>query len=587
MFTRIKSAYNNLGIHRKMLLLISALLLGSFAFYALVLSNLYETYDSQMYEKTSELLNMSSVGIENQLKDMEHLSFKVVTDEQLQRYLTELEQTNSVYQKNVLRKKLTNRLIAFAGSEPFVYSMMVIDKEGEVMSAGNREGIPAELRTDLTTLADQNNGANAWYVGGKSSLLAVRQFKAFTGSTFTLKNLGTVIIRIRIDRIVDKQVHQLAGSTLVIADHQEIVYPEKLSFSETEINQELSRNQPYGVVNLPEGGYFSARIQSPYTGWTYLHMTPFDPMFERITWMKRLVTIIFIAIFLLGLAFGTRLSRSITRPMERLLQKMRTVETGNLDRLEELTLGPVPEGSQTEVGLLHRTFNRMLRRISELIDENYAKQLIIRETELKALQAQINPHFLYNTLESINWMAKVNKQSKISEMVEALGFLLRSSVNMSEKLIPLGRELDIVYSYVTIQQMRFEERLHFEVDIPDDLKDALIPKLTLQPLIENAIHYALEPSVNVCHIRIVARHEEDVLYISVEDDGPGMTAEFLERLHSGQVQTRGEGIGLSNIIERIRLTFGSEYGMEIESLPGVITAFHIRIPYERGEAQDV
>ena len=126
-----------------------------------------------------------------------------------------------------------------------------------------------------------------------------------------------------------------------------------------------------------------------------------------------------------------------------------------------------------------------------------------------------------------------------------------------------------------------------KVDIPDDLKDALIPKLTLQPLIENAIHYALEPSVNVCHIRIVARHEEDVLYISVEDDGPGMTAEFLERLHSGQVQTRGEGIGLSNIIERIRLTFGSEYGMEIESLPGVITAFHIRIPYERGEAQDV
>lgn len=99
MFTRIKSAYNNLGIHRKMLLLISVLLLGSFAFYALVLSNLYETYDSQMYEKTSELLNMSSVGIENQLKDMEHLSFKVVTDEQLQRYLTELEQTNSVYQK--------------------------------------------------------------------------------------------------------------------------------------------------------------------------------------------------------------------------------------------------------------------------------------------------------------------------------------------------------------------------------------------------------------------------------------------------------------------------------------------------------
>ncbi|WP_458120198.1 sensor histidine kinase [Paenibacillus sp. Z6-24] len=589
MLTRFKSAYINLGIHRQMLLLISVLMLGSFASYLLVLNTVYNTYDSQMYEKTSELLNMSSVEIENQLKDIENLSFRVVTDEQLQRYLSQLQQESSIYEKNVIRKKITNRLIAFAGSEKFVYSMMAIDREGEVMSAGNREGIPAVLRTDLVRLAKDKAGSNSWYVGEQGSLLAVRQFKEFSGSTFTLNDLGTIIVRIRIDRIVQQQMESSSGSQLIISDGEEIVYPSELvlPLNKDAISQELQRSQPYGVVTLPEESYFSARIQSAYTGWTYLHMTPFDEMFQRMVWIKRMVTIVFIGIFLMALLFGTWLSRSITRPMERLLQKMRTVETGNLDQLGELTTDPVTASAQNEVGMLHRTFNRMLRRIRELIDENYAKQLVIRETELKALQAQIDPHFLYNTLESINWMAKVNKQTEISRMVEALGFLLRSSVNMSDKLIRLGDELDIVRSYVTIQRMRFEERLDFIIDVPEELLDTHIPKLTLQPLVENAIHYALEPKIEVCHIRITARLEQDVVHITVEDDGPGMTPEFLDRLYQGQVRTRGKGIGLSNIMERIRLTFGPEYGLSIESEPDVCTAFHIRIPYEKGEMYDV
>lgn len=266
---------------------------------------------------------------------------------------------------------------------------------------------------------------------------------------------------------------------------------------------------------------------------------------------------------------------------------MKQIEKGDLDNLEEQSLGVVSQTAQDEVSQLNRTFKMMIRRIRELIDENYAKQLIIRETELKALQAQINPHFLYNTLESINWLAKMNKQAKISEMVEALGYLFRSSIGLKDPLITLEKEITIVRNYVIIQKTRFDERLDFRMDVPEHLHDALIPKLTLQPLIENAIRYALEPNIEPCTISITVSEDEQGLDIRVSDNGPGMSAEFIKDLQMGRVKTRGEGIGLANIAERIQIVFGPEWGTSIESEPGQGTTIHVRIPYLKGVLENV
>ncbi|KZE71535.1 two-component sensor histidine kinase [Paenibacillus polymyxa] len=582
--TYFKSAYKNAGIHHKMVLLITALMLVNFAVVAVILKYVFHIYDNQMYKKTSEVLNISSIGIENELKDVEKVTFKVITDEQLQRYLLQLEKETSPYVKMVLRKKITNRLIAFAGSETYVYSMMVIDKEGQVMSAGNREGIPQELRSTLTELADKYDGSHAWYAAGHSSLLAARQFKSFTDSNFTLNGLGTLAIRVRIDRIVADRV-QTSGrdGQLMITDGRRMIYPETPLLSEIDIQAELGRKQPYGIATYTGGTFFAAQIKSSYTGWTYLHITPFDDMFRSMTIIKEIVSAIFVIMLLIALALGARLSGSITQPIVQLIQNMRKIEKGDLDRLEEEALGAVPLSTQDEVGLLHRTYKKMIRRIRELINENVAKQLLLRETELKALQAQINPHFLYNTLESVNWLAKANKQDRISEMVEALAFLLRSTVSFEEQLIPLQKELDIVRSYVTIQKTRFDERLDFHLDVPEELMDAQVPKLTLQPLVENAIHYALEPRIEPCRITIVVRESEGALFLRVEDDGPGMTPDFLEKLRSGQITTRGRGIGLANIQERINLTFGTHWGIELHSESGTGTSIHVCIPYVKGD----
>ncbi|MCY8278408.1 sensor histidine kinase, partial [Bacillus inaquosorum] len=206
-----------------------------------------------------------------------------------------------------------------------------------------------------------------------------------------------------------------------------------------------------------------------------------------------------------------------------------------------------------------------------LMEENVEKQLIIKETELKALQAQINPHFLYNTLESINWLAKANQQKQISKMVESLGFLLRNSIHMEKDTVTIQEEADIVLHYMTIQRFRFEERLNFTLDIDEEVKHCLIPKLTLQPLAENAIQYALEPFTRPCAIRLQAKKTKNCVCITVEDNGPGMDERILET--SG-----GRGIGLWNIRERIRLTFGESYDLHIQSEQGKGTRIVITIP---------
>lgn len=574
-----------------MILLISFLLLLSFLFSLTVLQYVYRIYDKQIYEKASEVLGMSSISIENELRELEQLSFTVVSDEQIQEYLRKLQNNPEPYERQVIHNKIINRLVAFAGAEKYVYSMMLMDTNNGVMTAGNREGVSQDLQDKLKPLAMEGEGSTVWYThGDKNSLLAVRQIKSYTGSTFTLDNLGTLVIRVRIDRVIaDSTSNPSDGDQIIVVDSStgQAIYPETPILIPKELQDEMGNSDPYRTAKYKSGTYFIAKTKSSYMDWTYINATPFNEMFKQITFVKRLVVLIFAFISFIGLLLGYRLARSIVRPISKLTQKMKRIEKGDLDYLEEQALGLISQTAQDEVSQLNRTFKMMILRIRELIDENYAKQLMIRETELKALQAQINPHFLYNTLESINWLAKMNKQSKISEMVEALGYLFRSSIGLKDPLITLEKELNIVRNYVIIQKTRFEERLDFRMDIPEHLQDALIPKLTLQPLIENAIRYALEPNIEPCTISITVSQEEQGLDIRVSDNGSGMTADFIRDLQQGRIQTRGEGIGLANISERINLVFGQEWGTVIESEVGVGTIIHVRIPYSKGVFENV
>lgn len=579
----LKQVYGGLRIKHKVFAVIALVMTVCFSITYFALQYAYSIYDEQLYTKSSQVLNLSSNAVEQELQRIERLSFSIATDSEIQGYLKAITPETPSYELLRLRSYTNDRLIQYTGYEKNLYAVEVIDSLGQETRAGVSRPVSTETKQRLIQEAEAAFGENLWIYPEQSgdSLLAVRQIRSY--QNLDLEPLGTLLIHIRLDRIVNGVVAgtELQRGEMVITAGGSVIYPQDRTSPVIEASSKVNGHQGYLIEEVNGRSYFFTHLRSAYAGWTYYSLIPFDHIFTRIIIMKNVLLGVFIGslVALMGLALA--FARSITKPMEKLIARMKQVQKGNFSQAEWETT-ELSAHQMDEVGHLLRAFRIMVQQINELITENYAKQLTIKETQFKALQAQINPHFMYNTLESINWLAKSNNQPAISSMVESLGFLLRSSISMKKSLIPLREELEVISHYITIQKFRFEERLDFQMDIPDPLHEYCIPKLTLQPLIENAIHYALEPKIDPCRIRLTAVLDTERLILKVEDNGMGMNAELLAQVRSGEVRSRGTGIGLKNIEERIVLAFGESYGISIDSELGRGTAVYVRLPYEKG-----
>lgn len=569
--------FRHMKIRNKLSGVIALIVIFAFAFILIAQQYAFSEYDKQLHSKSSQVLNLSSAAIESELKQIEQSSYNIVADVQLQTVLRQLRGSASDYDDLVLRNKLSDLLVKFSGTEPYMRSIQLIDARGAETSSGNPIGIGSGKRARIMQQAGDAGGGTVWIYpdAQDSSLILARDIRSYTNTNLDLLYLGTLIIRIDLDSIVHKLA--VGQGELYILSGSDVVYPRQTSFQPSVLSDKLASRSGYFTQTINDETLFISHNRSVSTGWTYLNLTPYNHIFERILLIKKVVVYVFIGIFAIAILWGIRFSRSLTRPIEDLIGRMKLAEKGNF--VEANLVGSDDTNiSMDEIGLLQRTFRLMVERINILITENYSNQLLIKETQFKALQAQINPHFLYNTLESINWIAKMNKQTQISQMVEALGMLLRNSVSIREPIVSLSEEIDIVESYITIQKFRFEDRLSFSMEIPERYRGLRIPKLTLQPLVENAIQYALEPSIGVCRITIRSYETESGLHLTVEDDGPGMPADTLAKLRSGELETNGKGIGLLNIDDRIKLSFGEGYGVQVESRPGNGTRVIVRIP---------
>lgn len=581
-WAHIFTIYQNAKLNGKLFIRITLLMIVTLALVLIGLQYAFTLYDEQIYAKSSQVLMMSSNSIEEELERIEEVSFNIAVDPQIQSALLELQGDVTGYDIYRLEQKLEEELANYVGSEKYIHSIYLYDSSGREFLAGSSSKPLGEKEKRIAMYnADRYEGKNFWMEidGVDEFLTSVRLLRSYENLNF--ERIGKLLIRVNLDKIVTglPLTQGAVGGNIIISNSSQVFYSQKGTHDLADYDFISKKGQGYGIEKINRERYFVNHIATNFEDWTYWNIIPFNAMFSKITAVKYSMVLLFTFLFILLISIGFGFLKRITNPIEELASTMQEVQKGNFLAVQSLKVEEMPED---EVGTLYRNFKTMVQRIDELIKENFSKQLLVKETEFKALQAQINPHFLYNTLESVNWLAKTNNQQQISSMVEALGHLMRNSINFNEDIITVEKELEIVRSYLTIQNYRFGDRLDFQMDISASVLNCRIPKLTLQPLLENSFQHAVEPSLEVSTINITAVKMEEYLYIRVEDNGPGIDPNTLLYIKKGIIKPKGTGIGLNNIDQRIKLGFGEQYGLKIENLDGKGTAVTVILPISKG-----
>lgn len=565
-----------------MFLLISIVLVSFTVGSYVILKYAFRIYNNEIYRQSALALSISSTSIEHELKKLEQLSYQVSTDQLVQKYLFDLKQSRDEYAKFSIGTDLKNRMVQLGALNKYVKSIHIYDVVEDDYKVGNQVMIiPEDWVKEIKAKALEKQGGVQWIVQEQydQSLIITRDIRYYI--QMSLEHLGVIIVRIDMDKIISDIMGNLEdGQTLlfIMNEEDELIYATNDAIPFESIQKGTKKNKGYHLLNIEDDQYFATYTPSRDLDWTYTIISPYSTLFQALIKTSQAVGIIYAFLFILALYIGIKFVSNITKPIESLNRKMKRVQTGELDPFKK---DAQINFSKDELGEMHENFQMMMNQINTLIKENFQKQIAIKDAEYKALQAQINPHFLYNTLESINWTAKVNGQTKISEIAESLAFLLRKSIDTKGPLIPLKEEIKIIHSYITIQSYRFEERLKFSLNIPPEIMDCKIPKFVLQPLIENSIQYGLQQMLGTCTIEVTGELSGDTVLLTVQDNGKGIDRQLLEQLKRTTYESKGTGLGLKNIRERIQLLFGENYGIEIQSKKNHGTTVKIIIPYTK------
>ena len=346
---------------------------------------------------------------------------------------------------------------------------------------------------------------------------------------------------------------------------------------------------PYGIDDIDAAAsnrdFLVVSQASERTGYRFLSIVSRDVIRREAGAMRRSLYGALVVCVLLALVISLVSAGLFSRRIKRLVFRMQALERG------EFTTWPQPR-SKDEIGYLEESFNRMTTRLEKHIQTAYVYQLKSKTAELKALQAQINPHFLFNTLESIRINALMNKDEQTAKMIHLLGNLFRWNIKMPGMFVDLRQEIEYAGAFIELEMIRYADAFAVSTEVPQKLMQLGVPKFILQPVVENAIKHGQMGVVSGGLITIRARVDgEGQLLITVTDNGRGMDIETLRRTTAGLDDPGAEpedsySIGLSNVHQRLRILFGEPYGMSIESEPGVRTVVTIAMPAMRKEEME-
>ena len=337
------------------------------------------------------------------------------------------------------------------------------------------------------------------------------------------------------------------------------------------------------VLNMGDGD--SARLytisRSDITGWTVVSCSYISELLKKSEEAQIIYMLMAVVLVAIALLISSFMAKSITQPILKLQSSMALIQEG------DFRAGNVEVESRNEIGSLTETFNVMTLRIQELMEQIINEQKAKRKSEMKALQSQINPHFLYNTLDSIIWMAESGKNEEVVLMTASLARLLRQNISNEEEEISIFEEVEYCRNYLTIQKMRYKDKLEFRIDVAPEITSCQIIKLVLQPLIENAIYHGLKYKESKGLLELIGYAAGEDIIFEIRDNGVGMDEETLNHIFERHtVNYRSNGVGVYNVERRIKLTYGQEYGITYKSRSGEGTVARVCIPKERRDLHE-
>lgn len=332
------------------------------------------------------------------------------------------------------------------------------------------------------------------------------------------------------------------------------------------------RAQLLSGAALGGGDYNVYLRQSPDTGFTLALRQPKVYTREVMATVYSTCAAMGILCLLLGLLCAWLLSRYLSKPVNELDEAMKRVEKG--DYAAELR-----SDREDEMGRLTASFNRMTREYRQNLERSVQRERELNETELSMMQAQLNPHFLYNTLDSIKWLGVTNGVPQVAAVASGLAVLLRAGIS-GGRLITLERELELLEKYLDIQSLRFEDRFAWEIDVDERFQHCIVPKLILQPLVENSIIHGVA-NMDDGYIKLSAREKSGTLILSVQDNGVGIPQDVLDWLNDPDRDVPGGHLGLKNVDRIVRLYYGGDYGISAYSATGEGSRVELRLPMNK------
>ncbi|PAD65976.1 histidine kinase [Bacillus sp. 7586-K] len=585
---------NNFPIRHKIIaLLLIISILPSIGLGSLTGYTVERIIDKQETEHTLQLIDQVNKKLESYASNMQNISYLLSMDPEIKEFLTEQNSAFTEDEDYSIRQFMQGLSTLY----PEVASILVVNSQGEYIS------------NDLYTRGNKDLTKESWYkeavanegivkiIGHpkERSLASHVNYKNSEVVTVvraiiepeTQKVLGVVLIDLKLRVIAEATKNVKLGKSgylMVIDEEGEQIYAPA---------NPLINEVPKRLLNVEDSGFFSEEIdgdklqfiyqKQPFTNWTTVGIFSSNESVVEVRTIHLFVICFVFLVVLFGVTASYYLSNSMSQPIVQLMSFMKKVESGNLDIRYK-------GDREDEIGMLGRSFNLMIIKINELLKLTERQERQKREAELRSLQAHIKPHFLYNTLDTISWMARRQGAVDVAEVVASLSKLFRIGLNKGNDIILFSEEIEHIKSYLKIQKARYRDKLNYTLEIDPKTNDFMIVKLILQPIVENAIYHGIKERKGPGHIHIEAQVSNNTFVITVKDDGKGIESDRLQllrqKLNNVDIQNKQGavadfGYGMMNVQSRLKLTYGEAYGISIDSEIANGTTVTIVLPIEK------